>query len=301
VRRSTRLLLTLAAAALTAGGIALVTGADDDGDAVARTVPNRAFTSAADPRRPAVLWAVGDTDATRGGRALGRRVAAADPDRFLYLGDVYDKGLPREFATRYDPIYGKLADRTAPTPGNHEWPARGRGYDAYWRKATGEPTPHWYGFDAGGWRIVSLNSEAATGPGSEQLDWLRREVRRPGVGTCRLAVWHRPLESAGPHGDHPSVRPFHDTLRGHATISLHGHDHNSQRLRPLGGIQAYVVGAGGRTPLYDVDHEDERVRFGDDYHFAALRIVLRPGTARLDFVTAAGEVLDRTTVRCAPS
>ncbi len=298
MRRSTRLLATVLVAGVTVAAIALVTGALDGDETAARPVPNRAFTSDEDPRRPALVWAVGDTDATPGGAALAERVVAADPDRFLYLGDVYEEGSPEEFERRYAANYGALDDRAAPTPGNHEWPARAEGYDPYWERATGEPTPHWYAFDIGGWRIVSLNSEAAAGRRSAQLDWLRQEVRRTDVGTCRIAVWHRPLESAGEHGDQPDTEPFHDALRGHASISLHGHDHDSQRLRPLGGIHAYVVGAGGRMPLYPVDGADDRVRFGDHEHFAGLRMRLRPGRARLAFVAASGELLDRSRVRC---
>ena len=116
-------------------------------------------------------------------------------------------------------------------------------------------------------------------------------------GTCRLAFWHHPRLNAGKHHDEPGVAPLWDALRGHATIVVAGHDHNMQRFRPVDGIAQYVSGAGGhgRYRLRD----DRRLAFGNDRDYGALRIELSPGRARLVFVSAAGKILDVSTVRCA--
>ena len=42
------------------------------------------------------------------------------------------------------------------------------------------------------------------------------------------------------------------------------------------------------------------VAFADDKHYGGLRMRLRPGAARLAFVAADGEVLDRSRLRCVP-
>jgi hypothetical protein len=261
------------------------------------------------PARRAVVWAVGDgADGGAAAKAVARRVRAGPVDRFLYLGDVYGPqpvaflrgdGSASDYRTRYAPVYGALAPITAPTPGNHEWPRRGDGYEPYWRRVMGRTPPAYYTFSIGGWQILSLNSEAPHGRGSPQVRWLARQVARP--GTCRLAFWHRPRFSAGRHGDQPDVAPLWDAVRGRAALVVNGHDHDMQRLRPIGGTTELVSGAGGHGH-YGL-HPDARRLFGDDRTYGALRIDLRPGHARLRFVAAGGRVLDSSAVRCrqAPS
>jgi hypothetical protein len=242
---------------------------------------------ASGPADRALLWAVGD-----------------GADRLLYLGDVYGPALLSRFVgdgtaddyrKRYDPLYGEFARRTAPTPGNHEWGQRGKGYEPYWRKLLGAPPPAFYAFDIGGWRLLSLNSEAPHDAGSAQVRWLRGQLRAP--GSCRLAFMHRPRFNAGHHGDDADLAPLWDALRGHASIVVSGHDHNMQRFAPIDGIAQYVSGAGGHSH-YSL-RRPGRLAFGNDRDFGALRIELAPGRARLAFVSADGRILDVSTVACA--
>lgn len=262
----------------------------------AQPVPNQAFRSAPASQAPAVVWAVGDgADGGEAARVLSRRIAADRPDRLLYLGDVYKSGSSADFRDDYQTVYGRLARVTAPTPGNHEWPAHPDGYDTYWRGKTNAATPPWYAFRVGGWRVISLNSEAPHTPSSPQLRWLRRELRKA-PGTCTLAFWHRPLMSTGKHGDQPDVAPLWNALRGHASVVLNGHDHNLQRMRPRDGLVELVAGAGGKSH-YDLSGDPRRV-FGDDRQNGALRLELRLGVADIRFDSSAGTVLDRSSVRC---
>jgi hypothetical protein len=268
-------------------------------------LPDRAYVASGPPDR-ALLWAVGDgADGSAAARSVVSRMKRKRFDRVLYLGDVYGAGLlsaalgdgsAADFDERYDPVYGAFAARTAPTPGNHEWPRRADGYEPYWREVHGSPPPAFYDFDVAGWRLLSLNSEAPHGEDSAQVRWLRTRLRAP--GTCRLAFWHRPRYNAGRHRDEPGVAALWNALRGHASIVVAGHDHNMQRFRPVGGIAQYVSGAGGhgRYPL----RADRRLAFGNDSDYGALRIELSPGRARLAFVSADGRILDVSTVRCTP-
>jgi hypothetical protein len=263
----------------------------------AQPVPNWAFPSAA-ADTPAEVWAVGDAaDGSDAARKLARLVIRARPDRLLYLGDVYARGTADEFERHYAPLYGPLAARTAPTPGNHEWPNHVEGYDRYWQTVTGHPTPPWYALRVGGWELLSLNSEAPHDAGSPQLRWLRRQVRAP--GSCRLAYWHRPRYSAGKHGDQADIEPFWDALRRHAALILGGHDHNLQRFHPRDGMTQLVAGAGGRSH-YAVDRDDGRLAYANDTHDGALRLQLTRGRADIAFLDATGRRLDRATVRCRP-
>ena len=240
------------------------------------------------------VWAVGDA-VGRGERPrrVARRIANGRPELFLYLGDVYPHGSSEDFRT-YDRLYGRLARRTAPTIGNHEWVTRRSGYDAYWRRALGRPLPRYYAFRAAGWTLFSLNSELPRSAMRRQAAWVRSRVR--GGGTCRLAFWHRPRFSAGRHGDSPRVDALWRALRGRARLVLNGHDHDSQRLHRRDGITELVAGAGGVSsyPL----RRDRRLVFGDASSDAALRLDLRPGSARYAFVSAGGRVLHRGSASC---
>lgn len=312
----------LAALALMTAGCGTTSSVSSSGTAPTTTTRPATTTSAADvttsaadalpppdpalppalrrlPHGPATVWAVGDgADGGAPARALARRVVAARPALFLYLGDVYETGSAGEFATAYRAVYGALDPRTAPTPGNHEWDARASGYDPYWARALGGTLPPWYAVRIAGWQLLSLNSEAPHDAGGEQVRWLRRQVR--GTSTCRLAFWHRPRFNAGLHGDQRDVAPLWETLRGRAVLVLNGHDHSSQRLHPRDGITELVAGGGGHLP-YPVNPLDRRLAFASTGDPAALRLRLRPGRADVAFVDVHGAVLDHTTVRCRAS
>lgn len=248
---------------------------------------------------PAVVWAVGDgADGSARSKRVARLIARARPDRLLYLGDVYERGTAAEFRRNFGGVYGGLARITEPTPGNHDWPRRREGYYPYWKRIKGRTQQPWYRQSLAGWEIFSLNSEAAHGPGSSQLRWLRARLRG-GRGDCRLAFWHRPRYSAGlVHGDAPDVAPLWSAVRGRFRLVLNGHDHDLQRLRRRDGITEFVVGAGGRA-RYPI-RRDSRLAFGRADIDGALRVALRPGAAVLEIKAASGAVLDRSRASCRP-
>jgi hypothetical protein len=244
----------------------------------------------------AVVWAVGDgADGSAAAKKLAARIAKDKPDRFLYLGDVYPSGTAGDFRRNYATTYGRLRRITEPTPGNHDYGNRKSGYVPYWRKAKGHGQRGYYSFGLAGWRFLDLNSEGAHGNRSAQLGWLRKQVA--GEGTCRIAFWHRPRFSAGTvHGDAPDVAPLWNALRGHARLVLSGHDHTMQRLRRRDGLTEYVSGAGG-IQLYR-NRKDSRLRFGRSGVRGALRMVLEPGRATLEFRSSSGKLLDRSHATC---
>jgi hypothetical protein len=246
----------------------------------------------------AVVWAVGDgADGSAPARRLARRIERDAPDAVLYLGDVYPSGTAHDYAENYDPVYGALTPITWPTAGNHDWGNRATGYLPYWRRyGRGQP---WYRFNLGGWELVNLNSEEPHEPDTRQLRWLNRVLDEHAT-TCRLAFWHRPRFSAGTvHGDAPDIAPFWRALRGRARLVLNGHEHALMRYHRRAGLTEYVSGAGG-----DVRYAlraDRRLAFGRSDRTAALRIVLSPGEARLEFRDVAGAVLDRSRATCRPA
>ena len=257
--------------------------------------PRRAVASINRPR--AVVWAVGDggIDSPQASR-LATSIARAGADRLLYLGDVYPEGTLADFEENYTPNYGRLAARTAPTPGNHEAPIADQGYYPYWERALGAALPPYYAFRVSGWQILSLNSEIDHDQGSPQLGWLDRRLA-PG-GNCRIAFWHRPRFSAGTHhGDVSHVAPLWNALEARARIVLNGHDHGMQRFRRRAGITEFISGSGG-ADLSPVAEGDPRLRFSNDSRYGALRLKLRRRRADYSFVTSSGRVLDKGTITC---
>jgi hypothetical protein len=250
----------------------------------------------------AVVWAVGNgADGSEASKRVARVVEADGPDVVLYLGDIYASSLVRrlllgegtahDFEASYDPVYGDLAERTAPTPGNHEWHQRGRGYEPYWRRVHGEAPPAWYAFEVAGWQVLSLNSEAPHDRDSRQVAWLEEQVS--GGGTCRLAFWHEARYSAArTGGDQSDLNPMWDALAGHATIVITAHDHALQRFERIDGITSFVIGAGGHGH-HALDEDDPRLAFGDDERYGALRLELTPGSARWQVIDDEGYTLDR--------
>jgi acid phosphatase type 7 len=260
-----------------------------------KPVANRAFHGLKETGRPIVAWAVGDgAIGAPTAEAVGKLIARDDPDRVLYLGDVYETGTAAEFKAGMTRVFGPVLHRMLPTPGNHEWPNHVTGYDAYWRRLTGHATPPWYAVRIGAWQVLSLNSEAPHDAGSAQVRWLRKRLQGP--STCRIAFWHRPRYSAGTHGDQSDIAPLWNALKGRAALILNGHDHDVQRFKPIAGTIEVVDGAGGRGH-YPVS-SDRRLAFSDDHADAALRLTLDGTEARLRVITSRGRTLDRDTVTC---
>lgn len=171
-------------------------------------------------------------------------------------GDLaYPQGRPEDFASCYDPYWGRFKERTYPVPGNHEYYSGARGYFGYF----GERVRPWYSLDIAGWRFYMLNSNCeevgGCGPGSVQHAWLAEQLRTP-QPVCTAAVWHHPRWSSGEHGPYAGVAPLYSLLAKAGTdVLLTGHDHDYERFARLAadgsrdrrGIRQFVVGTGGQT------------------------------------------------------
>lgn len=240
------------------------------------------------------------------------RLAAAWPNTpVLALGDlVYNSGTPVEFAKCYDPIWGGLRNRTLPTPGNHEYNSPGAfGYYDYWSDQAGPNRRGYYAAKAGSWLVLSLNSEVAAGPDSDQGRWLQQTLDAT-PQACILAFYHRPAFSLQERGGRDSaVLLFQQLQRNGATLVLNGHNHFYERTAPLGadgaidnasGTIAFTVGTGGRTSSNKpaLDATDAAV-FGS---VGLLRLELGEAGFRWWYHDASnGEILDQGKAPCNPS
>ena len=246
-------------------------------------------------------------------------VVAGEPDAtVLALGDIaYPKGLEEDFESCYAPAWGRFKDRTRPVPGNHEYEyfhKDASAYFDYFGQAAGPYGLGYYSFDLGSWHLVALNSncgaEALGGchTHSEQLRWLREDLRRA-QERCTLAYWHHPRFSAGgKHGSHAFVAPFWDALYdAGADVVLSGHEHNYQRLAPMypsgesdpdRGIREFVVGTGGAEP-YELGQELPTTEAQQSGTYGVLRLVLFDGGYDWEFKPAGDtDFEDRGSGRC---
>ncbi len=236
-----------------------------------------------------------------------------DPDIFIYLGDVYEKGSMAEFHNWYGDdsrYFGRMRDITNPTIGNHEHDTGNTdGYFDYW-----DNVPHFYSFDATGWHIISLDSNSyfnQTTPGTDQYDWLVQDLSENTL-PCSLAYFHHPRFSIGSHGNDPSLQDIWFLLaQNDVTMVVNGHEHNYQRWSPLDGsgnpategMTRFIVGGGGKN-ITSFTSSDIRLATGFDTSpdgFGALRLELNDAGAAFQYVNVDGNVLDSGVIPCSGS
>ncbi|HYH78251.1 MAG TPA: metallophosphoesterase [Longimicrobium sp.] len=225
------------------------------------------------------------------------------------LGDnVYSSGTAAQFAQCYGPTWGRHRARTRPVIGNHDHRTqRGAPYYAYFGAAAGTPGKGWYSYDLDGWHVVVLNTETEMGAGSEQMTWLREDLRAH-PSQCTLAAMHRPRFSSGKHGESERVKPLFTALyEAGVDVVLSGHDHTYERFKPQDpegrsqperGIRQFVVGTGG-APFYDFPeeaHPNSEVR--QNRVHGVLRLVFYPAGYDWEFVGVNDSFEDRGSARC---
>jgi hypothetical protein len=212
------------------------------------------------------------------------------PGTVLTLGDnAYPDGTTANYRC-YNTTWGKFRSRTRPAPGNHDYHvSSAAGYFSYFGSAAGPSRRGYYSFNAGGWHIVSLNSESNL---SAEASWLKADLAASHA-KCTLAYWHQPLFTSGAvHGPATKMRPLFTILyNAGAEIVLNGHNHQYERFAPQTptgtsdpskGIVQFVAGTGGnglyafRSPMRN---SQSRYR-----GYGVLRLELRPNGYSYSFV-----------------
>jgi hypothetical protein len=259
---------------------------------------------------PAVLVGAGDIGACDlpGARGTGVLLDAIPGTVFTAGDNAYPNGTAGQFASCYDPFWGRHKSRTRPTPGNHDYRVPGAAsYFDYFGAAAGERGKGWYAYDLGGWRVYALNSNVAEQPGSEQETWLRDDLRTH-PRRCALAYWHHARFSSGPHGDNTGPGALFQALyEAGADVLVVGHDHDYERFTPQSpsgaadsarGIREFVVGSGG-GPLYQFGAPRPNSVFRYDAGWGVLQLTLFPrGYAWRFLGVEGGRVIDAGTAAC---
>ncbi len=209
------------------------------------------------------LALVGDgVDGSPESHGVADVIAAADPDAFAYLGDVYDRGTAYEFDNWYgqDPNgFGRFLDITNPTLGNHEYmeSATAAPYFDFW-----DEIPHYYSYDVGAWHVATIDSNTEFGQlgvNSAQYKWLKADIEA-NTDRCTLLYAHHSRVTNVEGVNRVGLEPEWDLMvdRG-GDIMLGGHAHTYERWLPMDqdqvpvieGLTEFVVGTGGRPILND--------------------------------------------------
>lgn len=250
-----------------------------------------------------IVYALGDgADGSSTSAALASYVKAQNPNRFFYLGDVYETGTASEFNTKYDPLYGSMASKTDPVIGNHEYGNRSTGYYPYWMNKRGwtqEQAKHRSYVDAAsGWQIIAYSSETSM---SAEGTWVADQVAKHG-GTCRIVMAHkgRHVVTDTAHGDNSSQDPVWTKIVSKTAINLVGHNHIYGRTTPISGVHVFVSGAGGHG-LRSLGSQHHTVAKSKTLVATATRLVLRRGAADYRQVDKNGTVYDSGTITCTPA
>lgn len=258
-----------------------------------------------------VVAAVGDgAGGEPGADAVSNLIASWNPGLVLYLGDVYDKGMPSEFDNWYTDAFGRFNAITNPTLGNHEreLDPTGGGYFGYW----GNP-PLYYGYGVGGWRLLQFTTECGFVGGCSfnlpMYTWMQKELQR-GDG-CVLAYAHVPRYSDGAQKDEPLLAQLWSLLaNAGADAYLSAHDHSYQRFGPLDangndaatGLTEFVVGTGGHAEQARIDTSIlpiAKVFYGSPGAlYGALRMELSPGKLVYSYRNTANQEIDGGTITC---
>ena len=211
----------------------------------------------------AVLVGAGDIAScgVTGDGETASAISSIAGDVFMAGDGAYDSGTAAQYRDCYGPTWGTFISRTHPAPGNHDYQTTGAaGYYAYFGSRAGTAGQGWYAYDAGSWRVYSLNSNCGAvgcAAGSAQEQWLAADLAA-NPRTCVAAVWHAPAFSSGSGGNSSAMRAmWNDLYAAHAELIINAHDDDYERFAPQtpagakstsAGIREFVVGTGG-APL----------------------------------------------------
>lgn len=235
-----------------------------------------------------IVWAVGEAD-TSIAIQIGNMIAADNPFRFIYLGNVFESGQVSEYVQRYDPYFGKLKDITIPCPGKYDWMSELVGFRSYW----GQDVPLWSSLEIPGWKLICLDSESPHLPGTPQHNFLLHECQ---ITTASIALFfNRHRYSSAGQNDQPDTQPFIDAV-GRDCLVVSGCTHNMQRFHIIHRAIQLVAGCGGR--VVDANNTgDPRLKFSSESFGACRLAFFDDGTLKHRFVDASGNILDEIHIK----
>jgi len=228
-------------------------------------------------------------------RQIAARILALHPDFVIHTGDLVPHGSIDSDWDRFFQIEQPLLASVPlfPSPGNHEENDR-RYFEAFVLPGN----EHWYAFDWGNARIISLQIDGIVpfGKQSEQVQWLQSMLAST-TQEWVIVVFHVPaydavLNDEMEHAVRLNIVPLLE--RYGVDLVLNGHSHNYQRLL-VNGI-TYVVTGGGGAELYRVTHPlPDTQAYYNGHHF--VEFTIQGDTLTGKALTSDGTVIDTFSLR----
>jgi hypothetical protein len=275
-------------------------------DQAATVGRSTAVTFTVDAGTDPVLLAAGDI---AGCETTGDEATAALldglPGTVQTIGDhAYEDGSPAQFASCFDPSWGRHKARIRPSVGDHDYGTPdAAGYFNYFGAAAANGSNGYYSYDLGAWHVVVTNgicSEVLGGcqAGSPQDRWLIGDLASH-PAQCTLGVIAGPRFSSGAtHGSEEEYeRMWQNFYVAGADVILSADDHIYERFAPqtpdgtrddARGLREFVVGTGGRSH-YDIGAVTAHSEALDNDTFGILKLTLHASGYDWRFVPQAGK------------
>ena len=257
------------------------------------------FTTPAEGLSEFTFCAYGDTRSNPADHAkVVKAMMTCAPALILHSGDLVASGSSMSDWHQFFPVIARFSPTVPlyPCLGNHEGNASNYYGFLPLPAGGGDRDCEWYTTVYGSCQFISLDTCRRV---EEQGKWLRDLLAqpRPAGVRWRIAVFHAPPYTSGPHENDQGARQyFCPYLEAPGGVDLVFNGHNHYYERSLKGRLNYVTVGGGGAPLYTNPSlvNPYRKAFADVLDFA--RIQVSPGALQMTAFGADGKVLDQCTV-----
>ena len=179
-----------------------------------------------------------------------QQIVLHQPEATFHTGDLNSLGITQKEYDHFLQIISPLCQvgRFFPARGNHE-----KDLSLFLRNFPYLNGSSYYTVFQDSIRFIILDSVLDIAPGSEQFNWLQKQLNED-IPT--LLILHHPVFSSGEHSDELGLQLFLPELLQKSSVKavFSAHDHNYERSE-FKGI-TYIVTGGGGAPLREKEHEN---------------------------------------------
>lgn len=258
-------------------------------------------------------YGIGPSGIQCGETSTAALITSLAPDGVIALGDLqYEGASITDISTYYGSTWGAFKNITYPVRGNHEYITSGAaGYTEYF----GEMSPSYWTTNAGGWRIIAVDSwcqgqlYSGCSATSAQTQWLARELQRARTeGKCAAVVMHHPFVSSGKYATSSVRYLWEASVANGADLVMAAHDHHYERFSPLdasgapaiNGTPLIISGLGG-AQVYPMDPAVPGSQYMLNSDHGVVQLTLTPTSFSWGFISAVDNLTyDAGTASCTP-
>ncbi len=179
-----------------------------------------------------------------------QQIVLHKPEATFHTGDLNSSGKTQKEYDNFLQIISPLCQisRFFPARGNHE-----KDLSLFLQNFPFLNGSSYYTVYQDSIRFIILDSVLDIAPGSEQFNWLQKQLKED-IPT--LLILHHPVFSSGEHSDELGLQLFLPELLQKSSVKavFSAHNHNYERSE-FKGI-TYIVTGGGGAPLREKEHEN---------------------------------------------